>query len=704
MIQPAKHSQSPIMCDKNSLMFRYYSIMRIKLHMLIGVAVIGLLPAAATAAPRPNIIFILVDDMGFGDLGLFYQNARGDQPSFSTPGLDRLGLDGLQMQRHYTPAPVCAPARASLLLGLHQGHANIRNNQFDQKLADSHTLGSVMRTAGYATACIGKWGLQGPGPPNQQPSHPLRRGFDYFFGPISHRAAHLHYSDDYRGDDDQGEPMVFLENETIVNEAVSNAYSTDLFTARAKHWIASHRDASPEKPFFLYLSYTAPHARLDVPTGPYPDGIGIDGGVQYLGTPGRIINTAAGTRDSWIHPDYADRDWPEHAKRHATMMRRIDDGVADLLATLRDLGIDEKTLVVFTSDNGPHNEAGFQGAHAYNPRFFDSFANFEGIKRDTLEGGLRVPTLVRWPGVIAPGRVDKEPSQFHDWLPTFVELAGLPLPAFTDGVSLVPLLTGNGKRRPSLVYCEYSNKSRTPRYDQFTTHGGARRGEMQVVFIDGFKGIRTGIESHDTPFRIHDTLADPGESTDLNGRDGVPTQQAFHDAVLRMRRADERASRPYDSAPIPPIAIDGLEPGVIAHAIAANSGWVVDGTLIDPLKVIRKPSPAEALGTIDSKNALVTAWLRVPKTGEYRFYLRANQKAFIRIHQARLIDACAGYQPHSIAPSGPILLEAGMHPVEIHFLAAVSQESHQFELSWSGPGFAEQPVPDEAWAREPLAR
>lgn len=365
------------------------------------VSVCALLAVAVSlTAAQPNILFILTDDLGYGDLGVYFQNERAragqrHQPWLATPHLDRMAAEGMRLTRHYCAAPVCAPSRASLLLGVHQGHANVRDNQFDKALEDNHTLGTVLRQAGYATAAIGKWGLQGPGAASEQPGHPLRRGFDYFYGLLAHISGHFHYLKEHGSLDNQGQPTGVHENYRNVTDGLDRCYSTDLFTARAKQWILDHHAARPGQPFFLYLAYPAPHARLDVPTRPYPDGGGIHGGMQWLGTPGRMINTAEGDIDTWIHPDYAtatydhDRnpatpevDWPEHARRHATMVRRLDDAVADLLQTLNDLHLATNTLVVFTSDNGTHHEGGYGGRVVYDPTFFASFGPLQGIKHN----------------------------------------------------------------------------------------------------------------------------------------------------------------------------------------------------------------------------------------------------------------------------------------------------------------------------------
>lgn len=660
--------------------------------------------AAMASAPRPNVIFVLVDDMGWGDLGVFYQNSRGSSQKFATPELDAFANEGLQLRRHYAPAPVCAPSRASLLLGVHQGHANIRNNQFDQTLENNHTLGTVMKGAGYATACIGKWGLQGPGSPASQPSHPAKRGFDYFFGYLAHLSAHYHYPEELTGNDNQGQPNGFFENTTNITAQLGKCYSTDLVTARAKKWIADHRTAAPSQPFFLYLTYAAPHARLDVPTQAYPAGDGLDGGVQWTGTPGAMINTASGTINSWIHPDHAAQaGWTVPAKRHATMMRRIDDAMGDLVATLDELGIGDETLVVFTSDNGPANEAGAGGSHTHDPRFFGSYGPLEGIKRDVLEGGIRVPALVRWPGHIPAGGVSQTPSQFHDWLPTFAELAGVPQPERSDGVSLVPTLTG-GVQRPSTVYVEYAVSGNTPGYSQFANHAGDPRNEMQVVFLDGYKGIRTGIGSHADGFRIHDTFADPAEGADLAGQAGVPTQQRFKDRVLQLRRASASSARGYlDTQPVPPVTPPALVNGLAWKAYEKATPWVPDWETETPAASGNAAAPDLAVRTRDADiGVLFAGYLHVPADGDYTFHLATDTGAFVRLHDLQLIDADFGYTAGTEKSSGTLKLKAGHHPLRIHYRHA-DAAGHLLELQWTGPGIAKQPVPAAAYFREGAA-
>ena len=417
-------------------------------------------------AQQPNIIFILTDDLGYGDIGAVFQNQRSEEgePFHKTPNLDTMVGEGMWLSRHYSPAPVCAPSRASLLQGVHQGHAGIRNNQFDKALSDNHNLATVLKEAGYATALIGKYGLQGleGSSPETWEAYPTKRGFDHFFGYVRHRDGHNHYP----AHEARDRPAVelYLGDEEISSK-LAGAYTTDLFTAAAKKWLADLNQGNPDQPFFLYLAYDTPHAALEVASSPYPEGGGLNGGVQWIGEKNKFINTVDDSIDDYIHPDYASQEWPSQQKRFASMVRRIDNGVGDLIQLLKDLNIDENTFIVFTSDNGPHRES--YGYGEYDPTLFDSFGPLDGIKRDTWEGGIRMPAIVRWPGQIPAGSTNDSPTGFHDWLPTFTDLAGIPAPARTDGVSLLPILTGQAEQGSSNIYIEYSQNGNTPEYQEF---------------------------------------------------------------------------------------------------------------------------------------------------------------------------------------------------------------------------------------------
>src|SRR5690554_4010465 len=254
----------------------------------------------------PNILFILTDDLGWGDLGTFYQNQRwetGDQtqPFQFTPHLDEMAAQGVMLTDHYANASVCAPSRASFLLGMHQGHSNVRDNQFDKALEDNYTVGNVLQMSGYHTVAVGKWGLQGDprwdADGADWPGHPLNRGFDEFYGYIRHRDGHEHYPVEgvYRG-----EKEVYHNHENVA-AGLAKSFTGDLWTAFAKKWIIDHQKEKQEQPFFMFLSYDTPHAVIELPTQEYPAGAGVEGGVQWVGEPGHMINTASGEVDSWVH-------------------------------------------------------------------------------------------------------------------------------------------------------------------------------------------------------------------------------------------------------------------------------------------------------------------------------------------------------------------------------------------------------------------
>ncbi|MCZ6672058.1 MAG: sulfatase-like hydrolase/transferase [Verrucomicrobia bacterium] len=635
-------------------------------------------PTVAQAqSSQPNIIFILVDDLGWGDLGVFYQNSRSQDRKHATPNLDQFAAEGMQLRQHYCPAPVCAPSRASLLSGRHQGHEPIRDNQFDKALADSHTLGTVLQTAGYRTAMVGKYGLPGGDRElydmAQWVAYPTKRGFDEFFGYVKHRDGHTQYpGNDYpRGDSElhrTGKPV--FHNEQKLEEELAGCYTTDLYTAFAKKWIVEHRQDHPKQPFFLYLAHSTPHAALHTPSTPYPKGGGLQGGIQWIGEPGRMINTAGKPIDSWIHPDYADKDWMEQEKRFATMVRRIDSSVADILHTLRDLGIDQETIIVFTSDNGPHKESYIEG-FTYNANSFDSFGPFNGIKRDVLEGGIRMPTLVRWPGQIPAGALNQTPSQFHDWLPTFAGLAGVPGPALSDGVSLLPYLTGQGTVRESSVYVEYFNGQDTPTYEEFDPrHQGRPRNQMQVVFVDGFKGIRTDIQSHEDDFEIYDLVKDGRESTDLSGSNDYFTtlQQRMKDRVLQMRRPNKSAPRPYDDAYVP-----GVDPALQDRKVSwavyqGNFPWVPQTFDLKPVK--RGTSQKVDLNVLTRDYNVVVEYkgfATIRTSGEYTFQADSDGGAILRVHDAVVVDNESVIDGKR-QTKGKILLQKGVHPYTLTYL------------------------------------
>jgi len=631
---------------------------------------LALLSAVASAAAQPNLVFILCDDLGWGDLGVSFQNQRQAERRHATPNLDRLAAEGAQLRGHYCPAPVCAPSRASLLGGLHQGHAAIRDNQFDKALPDDHSLASVLRTAGYHTALVGKYGLQGPGRDAASwPAYPTRRGFDEFLGYVRHRDGHVHYPAHAwdRGDSPgHRKPVEVWHNDREISSSLDKCFTSDLFTAYAKKWITEKVRETPAKPFFLFLAYDTPHAALQLPPCPYPTGGGLDGGVQWLGQDGRMINTAAGEVDGWVHPDH--QGWSELEQRQAGMIRRIDDHIADLARLLRDLRIAEDTLVVFSSDNGPHTESYLKGAR-YRADLFQAYGPFDGIKRDTLEGGIRVPGLAWWPGTIPAGRVVEGHSQFHDWLNTFLDAAGAPLQAQSDGVSLLPSLTGEGTQETPTTYVEYQVGGRTPDYRDFAPkHRRAMRGQMQAVFLEGYKGLRRNIQGSDDDFQIFDLSADPSERRDL--AESSPKfrdlQQQMKDRVLRLRRPNRSAPRPYDGAPMPALPGRTTEAGVDFAFLAGEFPWV-------PVIGTGQGTRGEADGfeiEIPAAGAVeVSGYLEVPEDGEYAFKLTAPDAAVLHVHQALVVDGdTPGEDGGTLTATAR--LEAGLHPFRLRYLSA----------------------------------
>jgi uncharacterized sulfatase len=640
-------------------------------------------------AKQPNVIFVLVDDLGWGDLGVFFQNESTHDRKHKTPHLDKMAAEGMQLRAHYCPAPVCAPSRASLLLGVHQGNAEIRNNQFDKALPPNHTIGSMMKAAGYRTAMIGKYGLQGKGDSAQSwPAYPTKRGFDEFFGYVRHVDGHLHYPAHnwpLGNSESHQTPKEVWWNENEVSANLQKCYTTDLFTARSKKWIQQHQEQHADKPFFLCLTYDTPHAALQVPSVPYPAGLGINGGIQWTGEDGKMINTAVGEIDSFRHPDYTGKGWSDVEERFATMVRRIDNAMGDLLQTLRDLKIEDNTMVVFTSDNGPHHES-YLANSAYNADSFRSFGPFDGTKRDTWEGGIRMPTLAWWPGKIASGKINNQPSQFHDWMPTLAHVASTPAPARTDGVSLYPSLTGGDDQDPSKVYIEYFNGSKTPPYETFLKkRHRKKRGDMQVIFMDGFKGVRTNIQKHDDPFEIYDVVNDPGERNNLAQSSERFTRlgQRMKDEVLRLRKRNDSAKRPYDSEPIP-----GYPKGHLKRLGATVSEDVCNfSTYEGDFKFVPNTASLSPLktGQGDVKDiprvngaTQISVWINAAETGNYEISFSNPTKFHVRLHKAELFDGDFDHKNDQYKKT--VKLGKGFHPIQITMLSD-DQSNDSYQLS-----------------------
>ena len=405
--------------------------------------------ALAAESPRsPNVIFVLADDLGYADISPYGQR------QIQTPNLERIAREGMLFTNAYAGAPVCGPSRATLFLGLHTGHNPIRHNpaaargwdrttQGDPPLPDdAPTFAKVLKQAGHATACFGKWGMGSPG----KAGSPRRLGFETFLGYASHVDAHTYWPDHLWRDDER----VPLDGKT---------YSHDLFTQAAFDYVHAHR----ERPFFLFLSYTIPHVALHPPS---------------------------------LEP-YADKPWPEPEKAFAAMVTRMDADIGRLLALLRELRIDESTLLFFASDNGPCTAGGHKAST------FDS-TPFRGEKTTVYEGGIRVPFLARWPGRIRAGARSDLPICFYDVLATFADLTGQRPPAGTDGISFMPTLLGREteQRRHEYLYWEYATQS-----------------GFQAIRMGEWKAVRSGVSRAGEPkLELYNLEADPKEEHDVSDR------------------------------------------------------------------------------------------------------------------------------------------------------------------------------------------
>lgn len=689
------------------------NLQTVKLLAMSGFALLSI--SGKASKPKPNIIFILADDLGWGDPGFQFQNQRAklnvrSEPWAKTPNLDFLAAHGVQLPNHYCAAPVCAPSRASLMLGRHQGHANVRDNQFDKAIDDNHTIATVLKAAGYSTATFGKWGLQGQDKEAiHWPAHPLNRGFDYFYGYMRHTDGHEHYPKEgvYRGKKE------VYENLTNVADGLDKCYTADLWTAAAKRWIIQQsQEQKSEKPFFIFLAYDTPHAVIELPTQGYPEGGGLNGGLKWLGQPGHMINTASGIVDSWIHPDYAtatyDQDknpatpelpWPDVYKRYATSTRRIDSAVGDLVQLLKDLKIDDNTMIVFTSDNGPSRESYLK--ENFEPTFFNNFGPFDGIKRDVLEGGVRVSALAYWPGHFPAGLVIKTPSSSSDWMPTFAQMAGVPAPAVTDGVSLLPSLTRSGKQRESTVYVEYFEGGKTPEYDEFLPeHRGKKRNQMQMIRLNNYVGVRYNIIAHTDNFEIFDILKDQQQSHDLAGNPGMGLiQQQMKDKVLQLRRPNDTARRPYDNEPVPAVPAVKTTQGVEWKAYKGHFFWVPDVATLKPAKtgLTNRPN-IDIIKDFDIQALYFSGYIQVPADGDYTLFLNTDGGAFLRLHDVAVIDEDFGYTGGD-EHQGIIRLKAGLHPYRLYYTSK-SKINHLLDLQWSSSEISKQPIPASAFLRD----
>jgi arylsulfatase A-like enzyme len=422
----------------------------------------------AQAAKKPNIIFIMADDLGYGDVGCY------GQKKIKTPNIDALAKQGMRFTQAYAGSTVCAPSRCVLMTGKHTGHAHVRGNALVPLRPEDVTIAALLKGAGYITALIGKWGLGEPGTTGV----PNKQGFDYFFGYLNQKHAHNYYPDHLW----RNEEKVPLKGNVVENGVASKRgqYSADLFAEEALQFVEKNKD----KPFFLYLALTSPHA-----------------------------NNEAGKLGMEVPSDepYSKMNWPQPQRNHAAMITRMDRDIGRLMAKLRELGIDDNTIVFFTSDNGPHQEGGG------NPFFFNSSGGLRGFKRSLHEGGVRVPMIVRWPGRIPADQTNHHVWAFWGFMPTAAELGGAETPKDIDGVSVVPTLLGKGKQRThEFLYWEF--------------HEG---GSKQAVRMGDWKAVRNKIGA---PLELYDLKKDLSE--EKNVAVSHPDVVARIETYLKTARTD----------------------------------------------------------------------------------------------------------------------------------------------------------------------
>lgn len=401
---------------------------------------------------KPNLVYLLLDDAGYGDLSCY------GQQKFATPNMDRLAAEGLRFTQHYSGSTVCAPTRCCLMTGVHTGHSYVRGNREvrpegqSPMPSDIVTLPRLLKQAGYTTGAFGKWGLGAPGSPSDPAHH-----FDVFFGYNCQREAHTYYPKHLWNNFEK----VPLDGQT---------HSADVIMSEALEFVR----ANQEKPFFLFLPVTIPHAAMHATEeylAPFRKKF-----PQFENKVGRYANT----------------ETKNPIAAFAGMMTQVDAHLGQLMQLLDELNLDDRTLVMLSSDNGPHKEGG------HDPKFFDSNGPLRGHKRDLYEGGVRAPLIARWPGKIAEGNESAMISAHWDMLPTFCELAGVAVPQLVDGVSLVPELTGQSDKQRQHEYL----------YWEFYEQGGkraARFGDWKAVQLNVNKDRNAPIELYFLPEDIGET-------------------------------------------------------------------------------------------------------------------------------------------------------------------------------------------------------
>jgi len=444
---------------------------------------------AGMKTKRPNIIFILADDLGYGDVGCFGQKI------IQTPNIDRLAEEGMRFTDHYAGSTVCAPSRCCLMTGLHTGHALVRGNARVPLRPSDVTVAELLKQTGYTTGIIGKWGLGEP----DSTGIPNRQGFDYWFGYLNQRHAHNYYPE-YLWRNEQKYELKNQVNHIIGGRDRTPGgvatkkveYSHDLFAEEALRFVEKNKD----NPFFLYLAFTIPHA-----------------------------NNEAGNKGMEVpsYGLYSNKNWPEPQKGHAAMITRMDGDIGRLMAKLKALGLDENTFVFFSSDNGPHKEGGGD------PAFFNSSGPLRGYKRALYEGGIRVPSIARWPGKIKAGSVTDHISAFWDFLPTCCDIAGINTPEGIDGISMLPTLLGKSQnqKKHDFLYWEFHEQ-----------------GKRQAVRMGNWKGIRQNVAKNPNgPIELYYLKNDIGEQHNV--------AKQHPQIVARIEDIMKSARTPSEHWPLP---------------------------------------------------------------------------------------------------------------------------------------------------------
>ncbi|MFF4874156.1 sulfatase-like hydrolase/transferase [Streptomyces sp. NPDC000961] len=519
-------------------------------------------PAAATRPP--NLVVVLADDLGHGELGAYGQKL------IATPRIDALAATGLRFTDAYATAAVCAPSRCSLLTGLHTGHATVRANPSGAQgalTADDTTFAQVLGARGYRTGLIGKWGF-GPESAGQD-SHPNARGFEEFYGYIDHGHAHQYY------------PAYLWHNgakETIPANAngARGAYAPDLLRRKALDFVDRHA----AEPFLLFLTPTVPHAPSDVP------------------------DTGA----------YASRNWSEANKGHAAQVSLFDALVGDVVDRLRAHGLEDDTVLLVTSDNGPHEEGGVD------PDLFDSNGPLRGYKRNLYEGGIRVPLVAWGPGRVRPGTSDR-PTPLTDLLPTLAELGGAPAPTDVDGLSAAPLLTGGTEpARHDHLYWYRDERGVTSRAN---AQDRQRAGWLaEALRKDRWKAVRfapvrdRALPDAQWQVELYDLAADPGETSDLATRHPARVTELV--ALMRSSWRDQYPRAAFGaSLTVPPLAVPGKP--FTATAVLANGSarpWTSAALALKvPAGWTARATTATTAARLAPGARLTAAWQVTPPAG-----------------------------------------------------------------------------------------